>query len=170
MARKTRIRVQVPTLKTVSFLLGKEECAIPITDGHPIIRDVAITKVPNVGPHVEGVLNLRGIVVPVVDLKHRLGLGVRALGPKHRILIVETSGRMVGLSVDAVEGVFEFEETRLQPPPEVVLARVSSRFVRGVVMRGETIVLLLDTQETLGVRNAAPVPEARSAVSGTRAF
>ena len=164
MPRKRRLKVQVRTVTTVCFFLGREECAIPITDVHQIIRDVPITKVPNVNAHVEGVINLRGVVVPILDMKHRLGLGVRVLGPRHRLLIVEVGGRLVGFSVDSVAGVFDFEETAVQPPPDVVLARVQAGFVKGVVQKGDSIVVLLETSEVLNLRGGAEAAETRSAV------
>lgn len=169
MPRRKRVTVQVKTLATVTFFLGREECAIPITDVRQIIRDVPITKVPNVSVHVEGVINLRGVVVPILDLKNRLGLGVRALGPRHRLLIVGLGDRRVGFSVDSVGGVFEFEETRIQPPPDVVLARVSSHYVKGVVHRENSIVLLLDIAEILNLRAASAPAGTRPAVATARA-
>ncbi len=169
MPRRKRVTVQVKTLTTVTFFLGKEECAVPITDVRQIIRDVPITKVPNVNVHVEGVINLRGVVVPIVDLKHRLGLGVRTTGPKHRLLIVGLGDRRVGISVDSVGGVFEFDETRLQPPPDVVVAKVASHYVKGVVQKENVIVLLLDIQEILNLRAGAAAVEARPNVRASHA-
>ncbi len=136
----------------VTFLLGDEECAVPITDVHQIIRDVPITRMPNVSNHVEGVLNLRGMVVPIIDLKHLLGLGTRLLGELHRLVIVEVMGRTVGFSVDSVGGVFQFDTAEIQAAPDVVLAKVAGRYVSGVVRRGEDIVILLDIQEVLKVK------------------
>jgi purine-binding chemotaxis protein CheW len=137
----------------VTFHLGRELCALPITDVHQIIRDTPITPVPNVNQHVEGVLNLRGIVVPIIDLKHLLALGVRQISDSHRLLIIDSGGRMVGFSVDAVGGVLEIDESRLQSAPDVVLAKVSGRYVIGVVQHGEDIVIVLDKNEILNIRN-----------------
>lgn len=139
----------------VTFSLGNEQCALPITEVHQIIRDVPITRVPNVGEHVEGVINLRGIVVPIVDLKHHLGLGIRELGHQHRLLIVDHEGRRVGFSVDAIEGVFQFGKDRVQRAPDAVLAKVRGRYVRGVVPRGESIVVLLDLPTILALSEGA---------------
>jgi purine-binding chemotaxis protein CheW len=170
MARKKRVAAQVRTVTTVAFVLGREECAVPITDVHQIIRDVPVTPVPNVNEHVEGVLNLRGVVVPILDLKHRLGLGVRTLGPRHRLLILEIGGRLVGFSVDAVTGVLEFEESALQPPPDIVLARMEAGFIRGVVTRADSVVILLDTKEVLNVHTTHPAADAHAAVARAREY
>lgn len=144
MAKNERVAAPIRARSVVTFFLGGEECAVPITSVHQIIRDIRITRVPNVSPHVEGVLNLRGVVVPIIDLKHVLGLGTRRLGEQHRLIIMDIEGRMVGFSADRVGGVFQFEETSLQAAPDVVLAKVAGAFVVGVVRRDESIVILLD--------------------------
>jgi purine-binding chemotaxis protein CheW len=155
----------------VTFFLGEEECGLPITDVHQIIRDTPITRVPNVNPHVEGVINLRGIVTPIVDLRHRLGLGVRVLGENHRYLIVDDGGRMVGFSVDAVGGVLEYFEGEVQPASPVVLAKVGGPGVgehclAGVLRRRERVVILLSTSELLRFGNGVDVhTESRAGVS-----
>lgn len=165
MATKDSVDTQVSTVSVVTFHLGSELCALPITDVHQIIRDTPITPVPNVNRHVEGVLNLRGIVVPIIDLKHLLGLGVREISERHRLLIIDSEDRMVGFSVDAVGGVLEIDEARLQAAPEVVLAKVSGRYVIGVVQHQEDIVIVLDKREILSTRNHQSV-EASAGVGG----
>jgi purine-binding chemotaxis protein CheW len=151
MARSNSLNESKAKRSVVTFFLGAEECALPITDVHQIIRDTPITRVPNVNPHVEGVVNLRGIVAPVIDLKHRLGLGVRTLGEAHRLLIVERQRRLVGFSVDALRGVLEFEQDQLQSAPGAVLARIEGRCVRALVSREQSTVVLLDLEEILNL-------------------
>lgn len=151
MPRKLKKNVVVRSSTLVTFSLGRERLALPITDVHQIIRDVPITRVPNARPDVEGVLNLRGRIVPILDLKHRLGLGVRTMGADLRVLIVETGSRLVGFSVDQVHGVIQVEEAKIQAAPEVVVAKVNSRFIRGVFQHQDKIVILLDTREVLTV-------------------
>jgi len=169
MAKKKRVAAQAETVSVVSFVLGVEQCALRITDVHQVIRDTPITRVPNVNPHVEGVINLRGQVVPVVDLKNLLGLGVRTMGEQHRLLIVEQGGRKVGFSVDSIKGVLQLDAARIQPAPEVLLAKVAGRYVRGVVQQGDTIVVLLDLPELLasqpGTRRARHWGQADRAIA-----
>jgi purine-binding chemotaxis protein CheW len=168
MARKKRVVTQVRTLTVVRFLLGSEECAFPITDVHQILREAHVTRVPNVNRYVEGVFNLRGLVVPVMDLKLVLGLGVRTRSESQRLLIVDINRRLVGFSVDAVGGVFEFEEKQLQPAPDVVLSKVIGRFVRGVAQRGRSIVILLNTEEVVKVRKAERIHEGEAVPAAVR--
>ncbi len=166
MAKAERVETQTRSESAVTFFLGGEECALPITQVNQIIRDIPITRVPNVNKYVEGVLNLRGVVTPIVDLKYRLGLGVRELSDRHRLLIVDPANRMVGFSVDAVGGVFDFSEDQLEPPPEVVLAKVGGNYVQGVVQRGETVVIVLDLNEILRFQNDSETKETRPGVPG----
>ena len=168
MAKKKRVVTQTRMLTVVTFLLGSEECAFPITDVHQILREAHVTRAPNVNRFVEGVFNLRGLVVPVMDLKFVLGLGVRRRSESQRLLIVEVNKRLVGFSVDSVGGVFEFEERLLQQAPEVVLAKMIGRFVRGVVQRGQSIVVLLDAQEVVKVRKVERIAEGEPVAAGVR--
>ena len=162
MAKPKRVGSQTSTESVVTFFLGEEECALPITEVHQIIRDIPITRIPNVNKHVEGVLNLRGVVTPIVDLKNRLGLGVRVLGDRHRLLIVDIGGRNVGFSVDALGGVFDYETNKLQPPPEEVVARVGGRYVTGVVRRGDSVVIVLSLENLLQFPKDSDAKETRS--------
>jgi purine-binding chemotaxis protein CheW len=165
MARKKRIVSQARMMTVVTFFLGSEECAFPITDVHQILREAHVTRVPNVNRFVEGVFNLRGLVVPVMDLKLVLGLGVHSHSQEQRLLIVEINKRLVGFSVDSVGGVFEFEEKQLQAAPDVVLSRVVGRFVSGVVQHGQSITILLNTIEVVKVRKAERIADGETATS-----
>ena len=154
------------SFSVVTFKLGDEVCAVPITDVFQIIRDTPITKVPNATNYVEGVLNLRGVLVPIIDLKHFLGLGVRQLGEEHRLMIVELDDRSVGFSVDSIGGVVEIESVDLQPAPEVVKAKMENHFVRGVVRKEDGIVVILDIEEILKNRKDRGGSDATPGSSG----
>jgi|WetSurMetagenome_2_1015567.scaffolds.fasta_scaffold162478_2 purine-binding chemotaxis protein CheW len=152
MAKKKRVVTQTRTRTVVTFHLGTEACAFPITDVYQILKETRVTRVPNVNRYVEGVFNLRGLVIPVVDLKLVLGLGVRKRSDLERLVIVEVKRRLVGFSVDAVGGVWSFEEKLLQSAPDVVLSKMIGRFVLGVVQRGQGLVVLLNPAEVVRVR------------------
>lgn len=167
MAKSKRVTTPIRTATMVRFRLGSECCALPIGSVHQVIRDTPITRVPNVAEHVEGVINLRGLVVPIVDLKYQLGLGVRTRSERLRLLIVESGGRRVGFSVDAVEGVVQIQEGLLQPAPEVVLAKLSGRFVTGVVTTSDAIVVVLDLEELLATKERARGPRRFTRTTGS---
>ncbi len=166
MPQTEQLSSRTGSLSVVTFQLGGEVCAVPITDVFQIIRDTPITKVPNVSSHVEGVLNLRGVLVPIIDIKHFLGLGVRELGEEHRLMIVELDGRSVGFSVDSIGGVLEFDRAELQAAPDVVEAKMERHFVRGVVRRQDGIVVLLDIAEVLKKRKDRGGSEATPVAGG----
>ena len=163
MAKKRQVAPQTRTLTAVTFFLGNEECAFPITDVHQILKEARITRVPNVNRYVEGVFNLRGLVVPVMDLRFVLGLGVRRRGEQERLVIVDVDRRLVGFSVDSVAGVWAFDERRVRPAPEVVLSRMIGRFVAGVIQRDDSVVVVLNTREVVKVRKVE-----RTSASGGR--
>jgi purine-binding chemotaxis protein CheW len=165
MAKKKRVAPESRTFTVVTFFLGTEECAFPITNVHQILKETHVTRVPNVNRYVEGVFNLRGMVIPVMDLKFVLGLGVRKRSDQERLVIVDIKGRLVGFSVDSVAGVWAFDERQITPAPDVVLSRVVGRFVSGVVQRGKSIVVLLNTNEVVKVRKAERTSGAREAPS-----
>ena len=168
MARKKRVVSQTRMMTVVTFFLGTEECAFPITDVHQILREAHVTRVPNVNRYVEGVFNLRGLVIPVMDLKLVLGLGVRSHSQDQRLLIVEINKRLVGFSVDSVGGVFEFEEKQLQAAPDVVLSKVVGRFVSGVVQHGQAITILLNTSDVVKVRKTERIASDEAVSTGVR--
>jgi purine-binding chemotaxis protein CheW len=152
MAIRRRVAPPQRSLTAVAFFLGNEECAFPITDVHQILKEARVTPVPNVNRYVEGVFNLRGLVIPVMDLRFVLGLGVRRRSEQERLVIVDVNRRLVGFSVDAVAGVKSFDERLVKPAPEVVLSHMVGRFVAGVVQREQGVVVLLNTREVIKVR------------------
>ena len=152
--------------RVVTFNLGSEECSFPIEDVHQILREAKVTRVPNVNRYVEGVFNLRGVVIPVLDLKFVLGLGLRGKSDAERLIIIDVDGRLVGFSVDSVNGVFEYDLSQMQDAPDVVLSKIIDRFIRGVVRRGRSIVILLNTEEVVRVRSRERTSEAGAFVEG----
>ncbi len=171
MAKKKRAATQTRMRTVVTFHLGTEECAFPITEVYQILKESRVTRVPNVNRYVEGVFNLRGLVIPVVDLKLVLGLGVRQRSESERLVIVDVKRRLVGFSVDAVGGVWSFDERLVQAAPDVVLSRVIGRFVSGVVQRGQGLVVLLSAAEVVRVRKVERAAESGGppVVSGPQA-
>ena len=152
MAGDDRMTPADETLRVVTFNLGSEVCSFRIEHVHQILRGAKVTRVPNVNRYVEGVFNLRGVVIPVMDLKFVLGLGIRERSEDERLLILDVDGRLVGFSVDSVNGVVEFSRDSMQDAPDVVLSKMIDRFVQGVVRRDGSVVILLNTQEVVKVR------------------
>lgn len=137
------------TAKYVLFRLGEEEYGLPVGQVNSIIRYEQATPVPRAPEVVEGVINLRGRVIPVVNLRERL-LGA-GLEPTHetRIVVAESAAGPVGLIVDAAQEVAELPLDEVRPAPEVALGPEVAAAFTGVVSYRERLVILLDLDHAL---------------------
>lgn len=132
----------------LTFRLGDEEYGVEILAVQEIKGGAAITPIPGTPPHVRGVMNLRGTILPVVDLRARLGGGAGGAGPFPVIVVVRIGERMVGLLVDAVSDVVELAAADIQPAPALG-PQAGARIVSGIGQAGERLVVLLDAGEVL---------------------
>jgi purine-binding chemotaxis protein CheW len=130
-------------LQLVTFQLGEEEFAIDILSVQEIIRMMQITRVPQSPPEVEGVVNLRGQITPVVDLRKRFGMESLAHGADARIIVVEVQGRVLGFVVDQVNEVLRIDRSIVDPAPTLA-ASSHSDYVRGVGKLNDRLLILLD--------------------------
>jgi purine-binding chemotaxis protein CheW len=145
MTEQKRARIQV-----IVFRLEQDQFAVPIDQVWHVERlaEQTITWVPRGPAFLEGVFNVRGQVIPVLDLKKRLGMPAGERAPRARILIVEMQDQRVGLIVDAVSDILWFATDRIEPPPPMV-AQISGVFVQGVVREEERLLIVLDLREVL---------------------
>lgn len=135
-------------LQIVTFKIGKEEFSVDILKVQEIIRVIEITRVPRSPRFVEGVINLRGKVIPVLDLRKRFGLKSIEKDKDTRIIVVESSGRTVGLIVDSVSEVLRLNASTVEPPPEIV-GGVDSEYVEGVGKLEDRLIILLNLDKVL---------------------
>lgn len=140
-------------LQLVIFRLAKEEYGLPITKVQEINRLVPITKLPQTPVFMEGIINLRGRIIPVVDLRKRFQLEVSDYNDDSRIIIVEVSGQTVGVIVDAVAEVVRMPAANVEPPPPAFI--LDAKYIQGVgKLEGRLLILLeidqiLTSQETI---------------------
>ncbi|HEY2512329.1 MAG TPA: chemotaxis protein CheW [Polyangiaceae bacterium] len=137
------------SIQAVLFSLDSEEYAAPISNVLEILRVSAITRVPDAPAHVRGVMNLRGRLLPVVELRTILGLPPLALDADSRVVKATVAGRLVGLLVDRVSYVMTIAENALEAPPRELASR--GDFLAGVAMKGDGVVLFLDLERTLSL-------------------
>jgi purine-binding chemotaxis protein CheW len=104
-------------LHLVGFQIGRETYGVPITSLHEIVRVPEITAVPDAPDYLEGVINLRGKIVSVMDLRKRFGIKQAGLKRGNRILVVEHSGKLAGLIVDSASEVVKIASEDVEPPP-----------------------------------------------------
>ncbi len=130
-------------LQLVSFKIGEEEFGVDILKVKEINRILKITKVPNAPTFVKGVVNLRGRIIPVVDLRSRLGMPSIEYNGKTRIVVVELENRTVGFIVDEVSEVLRIPRDITEPPPEMV-ANVDTDYITAVGKLEDRLLILLD--------------------------
>ena len=138
-------------LQLVSFQVGPEEYAIDILGVQEIIRMVDITHVPNVPRHVEGVVNLRGKVIPIINLRTRLGLSSAEYTKDTRIVVVEVAHLILGFIVDSVEEVLRLPEEFIELPPSSTGRGGVNDFYKGVGRVEGRLLILLDLELLFGV-------------------
>ncbi len=135
-------------LQLVSFNLGKEEFAVDILKIQEINRMVEITQVPKSPDFVEGVINLRGKVIPIIDLRKKFSLDVAESTRQTRIVVVDIDNKVVGLIVDAVSEVLRLPSSTVEPPPPIV-AGIDSEYINGVGKLEDRLLILLDLNKIL---------------------
>jgi purine-binding chemotaxis protein CheW len=126
----------------LAFSLGSEEYALDIQEIREIIKPREITDIPRVPEFILGIISLRGIVIPVFDLKRRFNLGTSLLSPSSRIIVCQRGDRMAGLLVDSIAQVVRIPHTSIEPPPPV-LSGLERELLEGVGRyQGRMIILL----------------------------
>ncbi len=135
-------------LQLVSFMIGNEEFGVNILYVQEINRMLQITKVPNATYFVDGVVNLRGRVIPVIDLRVRLGFERKEHDKNTRIIVVETVGKTVGFIVDAVKEVLRIPKSITEAPPEIV-AGTTSEFIMAIAKLDDRLITLVDLEEII---------------------
>jgi purine-binding chemotaxis protein CheW len=144
--------------KYLTFALADEEYALPVLRVREIIKMMDITEVPQVPRYIKGVLNLRGKVIPVVDLRLKFGFAEGEVTPRTCIIVVEValvSGRvMMGIIVDHVSDVLNIVADEIEPTPEFG-DRVNTDYMKGVAKVKGTVKILLDLDRVLGTDDAA---------------
>ncbi len=133
----------------VTFMLADVEYALPILKIREIIPLGTIRTIPNTPAYVRGVMDVRGFIIPVIDLRARLGIPASADTPFSVVVVVKLAWEMAGLVVDGVTDILSLPRGDLQPVDEV-LAAVDKRFVRGVARTDDRLVLLLDSERAAG--------------------
>ena len=132
-------------IQLVSFMLADEEYGVEVLKVREIIRMPTITKMPNVPQHVEGIINLRGKVIPIISMRRRFGLMESEDSCQTRIIIMDVCGSLTGFIVDAVSEVIRIHSSEIQPPPSMVLSGgIGQEFITGVFNHAERLLITMD--------------------------
>lgn len=133
----------------LTFRLGEEQYGVEILKVQEIRGYSAVTPIPNTPRHLRGVLNLRGTIVPVVDLRLKFGMAETEYNQFTVIIVLTVGSKVVGLVVDAVSDVLSIPRADIQPTPDFGV-EVDARFIEGVAKAGDKLVVLLNIDRVLG--------------------
>ncbi len=151
----------------ITFTLGAEEYGIDIMVVREIKGWTDTTLIPNAPPHVRGVINLRGIIVPIFDLRARFNMGRTDPTKMHVVVIVATGTRTIGILVDTVSDIISVDPKAIRPVPEMGLP-VDDQYLDGLVALADRMVTLVSLEGLFGAHaKDAPAPEALQAMLST---
>lgn len=134
-------------LQVTVFRFAKEEYALPITKVKSIIKLLPITKMPNAPLFMEGIINLRGEIIPIVDLRPRFNLSIQPATDESRIIIVDINQQMAGIIVDCVDEVICAPMDDIDLPPAA--ARLDTTYITGICKYNLRLITLLDIDKVL---------------------
>ncbi len=135
-------------LQLVSFKIDEEEFGIEILKVQEIIKMIQITKVPNAPNFVDGVINLRGRIIPIIDLRIKLGLTRKEHTKNTRIVVVELKNRTIGFIVDEVNEVLRIPKEITETPPEMI-GSINKEFITAIGKLEDRLLILLDLEKIL---------------------
>lgn len=137
-------------MQLVGFTIGNSQFGVDILMVQEIIRGAPVTSIPSAPNFVEGVINLRGNILPVIDLRKRLNLyGERPLQIKNWVLLLDIKGKITGFLVDSVTEVLKVPKDQLEPAPELVMDGLKSQYLQGVCDIGPQLLIILDFNRIL---------------------
>ncbi len=147
-------------LQLVSFKIGEEEFGVNILRVQEINRMLNVTQVPNSPEYVDGVINLRGRVIPVIDLRTRFGMERKQHDKNTRVVVVELAGKTVGFVVDAVSEVLRISRSVTEPPPETVASSIGADFITSIAKLEDRMIILIDLEKVLSTEEKNALSEA----------
>lgn len=138
-------RSEPNNLQLVGFCLGGENYAIPITKIQEIILMKPVTRIPEVPDFIEGLINLRGVVIPVINLRKRFRMPHRDVDEETRTIVLNLHDKTVGCIVDAVTRVMRLSKDQIQPAPTTLLA-IARNYISGLANLDEGLLIVLDVE------------------------
>lgn len=134
--------------QAVIFKIGGEEFALDIMDTKEVVVMRGITPVPETDTYVEGVMNLRGNLVPVLDLRKRLRASGSCDAPERRIIVANLDGRLVGLIVDGASEVIRVSEEMIEPVPDIII-EMGVGYITGIINLQDRFITMIDLRKAL---------------------
>jgi purine-binding chemotaxis protein CheW len=141
----------------VCFKLGEEEYGIPILQVQEILKLPLVTRLPKSADYIAGIIDLRGIVIPIVLLNKKFKLPHNSSVEQERAIVVQISGKQVGLAIDSVSSVINVNTKDIEAPPPVIKG-ISERYIRGIAKDKQTFVIILDIYQIFSIEEIDTLP------------
>jgi purine-binding chemotaxis protein CheW len=136
------------TIQLVTFTVGKEEYGVRIEEVQEIVRMPEITRLPQTESFIKGVINLRGNIIPVIDMRERFNLEKKDYSDMTRVIVVRIEEKLTGLIVDDVAQVLEIGLSEIEEAPEIITGR-SKEFIAGIGKINDLMIIIIDTKKIL---------------------
>lgn len=138
----------MPTQKVIVFKLKNDYYGVPVEQVESIERWEQVTRVPNAPAFIKGIINMRGEILPVIDLQQRFGMGESVKGDDSRLVVAKNEGLKVGLIVDEARDVIDLDDSQIEPAPETSKASHST-YIYGVSKQDDHLLILLNMEKIL---------------------
>lgn len=136
-------------MQVVVFKLGTDEYCVPVSQAREIQTYSIPTRIPNTPEFVEGIINLRGQIIPILDLKKRFGSGATEINAATKIIIIDMEGELLGILVDSVSEVLKIPQNRFEPPPSAVKTSINNNYISGIGKLNNRLLILIDLGKVL---------------------
>lgn len=136
-------------IQVVVFKLGSDEYCVPVTQAKEIQIYQNPTRIPNTPNFVEGVINLRGQIIPILDLKKRFGSGKTDITNNTKIIIIELESEMLGIIVDSVSEVLKTSKNKFEAPPHAVKSSINSNYISGIGKIDNRLLIMVELEKVL---------------------
>jgi purine-binding chemotaxis protein CheW len=149
----------------ISFEVGEEEYGLEILRVKEVIRIREITRLPKAPSFVRGIINLRGDVIPIIDLRDKFGLPNAEYTDTTRVIVTDVDGKLVGMVVDAASQVLRVPADQIDPPPPIV-GGLSAEYIKGVGKLGERLIILLNIDRILSTEEKVELARMEQSLQG----
>jgi len=154
----------------VTFTVGAEEYGVNILAVREIRGWTPESRLPNLPDYVRGVINLRGIIIPIFDLRARFGGGTTEVTKRHVVVVIQVRERTRGILVDAISDILSIAQDQIKPPPDITTALVDQQYLSGLFTADDRMVTLLDVERLFAIETGEEelVAQARPALAVER--
>jgi purine-binding chemotaxis protein CheW len=148
--KKEKEKKEFKERQLVIFRLGSEEFGVDINEVREIIKLETFTKIPNAEDYIDGVINLRGKIIVIIDLEKKFGLPLTERNKDSRIIVIEVGDSTIGMIVDGCNEVLRLTENQIEPAPKIITNKIQVDYLDGVGILKDRLVILLDLGKVIG--------------------